>query len=194
MCFMRPKWLLFTLSTALLISLPKEASSQHCIEAQWNIALKEQARIENWYNIQASRFNHLYSQYKQQVLLHKEFSLDELVSLWRPDATDFHLKLTQQIELSSLHGSMLEKEIKALQVGLPDVEKIRTKWNQFSEHCQSMSLNINALSSMHYVNSNRVLMNEIELLKAKLTELQRLYMKEAETLSKAQLIADGKLN
>ncbi|WP_102405246.1 hypothetical protein [Vibrio sp. 10N.261.55.A7] len=191
---MRPKWLLFTLSTALLISLPKEASSQHCIEAQWNIALKEQARIENWYNIQASRFNHLYSQYKQQVLLHKEFSLDELVSLWRPDATDFHLKLTQQIELSSLHGSMLEKEIKALQVGLPDVEKIRTKWNQFSEHCQSMSLNINALSSMHYVNSNRVLMNEIELLKAKLTELQRLYMKEAETLSKAQLIADGKLN
>ncbi|MEZ8826445.1 hypothetical protein AB6E04_18980 [Vibrio amylolyticus] len=191
---MRPKWLLFTLSTALLISLPKEASSQHCIEAQWNLTLKEQTRIENWYNIQASRFNHLYSQYKQQVLLHKEFSLDELVSLWRPDATDFHLKLTQQIELSSLHGSMLEKEIKALQVGLPDVEKIRTKWNQFSEHCQSMSLNINALSSMHYVNSNRVLMNEIELLKAKLTELQRLYMKEAETLSKAQRIADGKLN
>ncbi len=189
MCTMRQRRLLIILSATLLISLPKAGVGQHCNENQWNLTLEEQTRIESWYNRQATRFNHLYSQYKQQVLLHKEFSLDELVSFWRPDAEDFHLTLTQQIELSNQAGDMISKERDALRQGLSDVKDIHARWELFIAHCQSMSLNINALSSTHYANSNLSLLKDIELLEAKLTVLQDLYEREATVLSEAKSIA-----
>ncbi|MGF1697819.1 hypothetical protein L4C54_19340 [Vibrio lamellibrachiae] len=189
---MRHHLVFIIIAAVLLISLPTKVKSQHCVEARWNQALKEQTEIEHWYNQRARRFNLLYEEYQQQILLNKEFSLNELVQFWRPDTTDFHQKMTQQIALSLRYATLVEYEREALNVGIPSVKTIQENWKNFINHCQDMDLNVNALSSYQYYVSNDELLREIELLSAKLSYMQKQYADEAQALSKARDVANEK--
>ncbi|MCK6265703.1 DUF3570 domain-containing protein [Vibrio sp. ZSDE26] len=190
---MRQYSVFLSIAATLLISLPLVVESQHCVEAQWNQALSEQTDIERWYNQRATHFNHLFTVYQQQVLLHKEFSSDEIISFWRPGATEFHTKMDQQIAAALMYAELIDKEKATLKQGEPKVRRIQEKWQNFISHCEEADLNINALSSHRYVDANNELIKEMALLHAKLSLMHRLYMTEADTLSEAKKNSQGSI-
>ncbi|WGV98903.1 hypothetical protein QF117_02780 [Vibrio sp. YMD68] len=189
---MRRHWVSTIITATLLISLPLKVKSQHCTEDQWNQALTEQHNLDQWYNQRATRFNRILGQYQQHIFLHREFTLAELILLWRSDATEFRTLMEQQITSSRHYVDIINEEKTLLDNTLPQIKSLRQMWRQMGIHCQEIDLNVNALSSHQYHNTNSTLLNDINALLEKLNTLQALYSTEIRALLTAKELVSAK--
>ncbi|OEE95373.1 hypothetical protein A1QK_15340 [Vibrio genomosp. F10 str. 9ZD137] len=97
--------------------------------------------------------------------------------------------MEQQITSSRHYVEILNEEKTLLNNTLPQIKSLRQMWRKMGIHCQEIDLNINALSSHQYHNTNSTLLDDTNTLLEKLNTLQTLYSAEVRALLSAKELA-----
>lgn len=182
------RWLraFITITAILSITLPIPVFAAQCDEKSWNQSLTFQKRVDAWYNQQATKYNDFLSLHKQRVLLHQQFSEQELRRFWRTQKRIFINTMNAQIQAANETVSQLDQQIHTVSDGAVIIDRAIIRWRSINQQCEKQQQFINTATSLNYIQANQILKLEQEKLVSKLNQLKRIYQYEADLLTKTQ--------
>lgn len=171
-----------TITAATMITLPFPVNSAHCDEKTWNRYLKLQQEVDFNYNVHAHRFNQLLQVYQTRPLLSKEFSQQEIATLWQSNNAIHSERMDAQLAASKTLLGHIQQESKAIEPLTSKVSDLQSKWIEISKHCASSEHKVNMITSLNYAQLSQALIVDIRTLLRQLAVIESGYIQEIEAL------------
>ncbi|MDN3616921.1 hypothetical protein ACFFUS_14575 [Vibrio gallaecicus] len=160
--------------------------ADHCEHENWDVLRHKHITAENWYNSKTHQFNQMLEYYNAQVFITKEFSEEELMTLWAPHKDLFHRQLHQQIENAHYLSNSLLHQTTLVAQQVDTISGLILAWKRMSIHCENQGSTSNYKAALHYINASQSLTQDLNKLKKKYHSLSQQYLNEAKLIENSK--------